>query len=95
MLLHNIYYICYYIIYIIYKCRVLEAIGPKALGLHLRKFCDYLASQLESCQTKQPFLQCTDSLKAMIWDYHIFTLDRFILCLVCLLFHLYIYLSHL
>jgi len=39
---------------------VLEAIGPKALGLHLRKFCDYLASQLESCQTKQPFLQCTD-----------------------------------
>ena len=67
-----------------YGCRVLEAIGPKVLAIHLRTFCDYLATQLQSCLNKEEFLTATDAVRNMVWSYHLFTLDRFLLCLVCI-----------
>lgn len=64
--------------------KVLERIGARLLVENVRKLCDYLV-MLSACNTSTAsgsiMPKAAESINAMIWKYHIFTIDRFIFCL--------------
>lgn len=70
--------------------RILERIGARALSAHLRKFCDYLVFKFAVSEEGQHVNKCVDAINSMIWKYNIVTIDRLVLCLVCLNYDVYL-----
>lgn len=58
--------------------KILERNGARVLTSHIRKMCDYLIS---ICSTNN-VAKCVEAVNALIWKYHVFTVDRFVLCMV-------------
>lgn len=61
--------------------RILERIGARALSAHLRRFCDYLVSELTASGGGHYVNKCVDTVNDMIWKHSILTIDRLVLCL--------------
>lgn len=64
--------------------KVLERIGARALVANVRKLCDYLITVCTCSAGSGPgnfMSKAIEAITAMIWKYHFFTIDRFVLCL--------------
>lgn len=64
--------------------KILERIGARALSAHLRKLCDYLVFEVATSGQNAQINKCVDTINDMIWKYNVVTIDRLVLCLVCL-----------
>ncbi|CAG0897084.1 unnamed protein product [Cyprideis torosa] len=62
--------------------RVLERVGARALSAHLRTFCDYFVHEFSNSERGTQVNHFIDAVNDLIWKYHIFPIDRFILTLV-------------
>lgn len=64
--------------------KVLERVGARSLVDNVRKLCDYVV-MVSACSTSSGsnniMPKAAESINAMIWKYHIFTIDRFMFCL--------------
>ncbi len=62
--------------------RILERVGARALSSHLRTFCDYFVHEFSNSGHGVQVNRCIEAVNDLIWKYHVFPIDRFILCLV-------------
>ena len=60
---------------------VIERIGARGLGSHLRTFCDFLVYEFANSGKGQHVNKCIDVLNEMVWSYNIVTIERLVLCL--------------
>lgn len=60
---------------------VIERIGARGLGAHLRTFCDFLVYEFANSGKGQHVNKCIDVLNEMVWQYNVVTIERLVLCL--------------
>ncbi|UXI17024.1 putative ATP-dependent RNA helicase [Sarcoptes scabiei] len=60
--------------------KILDKIGIKALSSHLRTFADFIVLDFANLVAGN-VTKCREAVNDLVWKYHIFTIDKLLLCL--------------